>query len=142
MKTRITQIVIAAAFGAAIVAGAQAPDGGSVPVVPDPNPAIMPSGGANARTQAPPQQDRTAATQRDKVEAANQGGSARACADLPEADVKACLAREDAAKTGGDATSKPSVSSSGKTSNDKTSTDASTGSRATSTTSGNATTQK
>ena len=133
MKTHLSQIVFVTAFGAAIAAGAQTPDGGTVPVVPDPNPAIMPSGGDLARPQAPPQ--------RDKVEASGQAAPARACADLPEADVDACFAREDAAKTSGDATSKTSTSSSGKTSSDKTSSDAGTGSSATSTTS-NAATRK
>jgi len=142
MKTHISQIVFVTAFGAAIAAAAQSPEGGTVPVVPDPNPAIMPSGGDAARPQAPPQQDRIPATQRDKVEASGQAAPARACADLPEADVNACFAREDAAKTSGDATSKTSTSSSGKTSSDKTSSDAGTGSSATSTTSGSAATQK
>lgn len=145
MKTHISQIVFLTAFGAAIAAGAQTPDGGTVPVVPDPNPAIMPSGGDNARPQAPPQQDRTPATERDKVEANGQGGPARSCADLPEADVNACFAREDAAKTSGGAPSKASTPSSGKTSSDKTSSDAgrgSIGSSATSTTSVNAAPRK
>lgn len=153
MKNPISQIVFAAAFGAAafgaaIAAGAQTPEGGTVPVVPDPNPTIMPSvppGGDNARQQALPPQDRTAAKARDKVEANGQGGHARACADLPEADVNGCLARDDAAKTKGEVGSKASTSSNGKNSGDKTSngTDTgSTGSSAASTTSGNAATQK
>jgi hypothetical protein len=137
MKTHISQIIFVTAFGAAIAASAQSPEGGTAPVVPDPNPAIMPSGGDNARPQAPPQQDGIPTTQRDKVEANGQAAPARACADLPEADVDACFAREDAAKTSGDAASKASTSSSGKTSSD-----AGTGSSATRTTNGSAATQK
>ncbi len=107
-------LVFVTAFGSAIAAGAQSaePSGAVVPVIPDPNPAIAPSGNATpAATQpsgiaaAPASQPSrnadapaAAASQQDRVPANRQGDALRACSDVPAADVEACIARENARK--------------------------------------------
>jgi len=113
MKIQFKQLVFVTAFATAITANAQSPEpsSGTVPVVPDPNPAIMPSGGTNApssqapATQQAPAAQQAPATQQDRAQGNRQSDAVkrsdpiRACADLPEGEVAACLEREDAAKT-------------------------------------------
>jgi hypothetical protein len=111
MTAQSKLLVFVMAFGMAIAASAQSaePSGAAVPVIPDPNPAIMPSGNAtppatqasgNAAAPAP-QPSRNAgasASQQDRVPANRQDDAVRACSDVPAADVEGCIARENARK--------------------------------------------
>jgi len=107
MKIQFKQLVFVTAFATAITANAQSsePSSGTVPVVPDPNPAIMPSGGTNAPSSQGPATQQAPATQQNRAQGNRQSDAVkrsdpiRACADLPEGEVAACLEREDAAKT-------------------------------------------
>src|SRR5437660_9679468 len=106
MKIQFKQLVFVTAFATAITANAQSsePSSGTVPVVPDPNPAIMPSGGTNAPSSQGPATQQAPATQQNRAQGNRQSDAVkrsdpiRACADLPEGEVAACLEREDAAK--------------------------------------------
>lgn len=111
MTAHYKLLAFLAAFGTAITAGAQSaePSGAAVPVIPDPNPAIMPSGDATApgsqpsgKATAPASQpSRNAAapaTQQDRVPANRENDAVRACSGVPAADVEACIARENARK--------------------------------------------
>jgi hypothetical protein len=125
MTAQSKLLVFVTAFGTAIAAGAQSaePSGAAVPVIPDPNPAIMPSGNAtptgtqpsgnaaapatnaaapatNAATPAtqPSRNAGAPATQQDRVPANRQDDAVRACSDVPAADVEGCIARENARK--------------------------------------------
>jgi hypothetical protein len=130
MKFHLKQLVFVTAFGTAIAAGAQSPEpsgttGTTVPVIPDPNPAIMPSGGAStpanpggASAPMTPGGASTPATQQDRVPTNRESDPIKACANVAAGDVDACIARESA-KSGGNGTSKGSTSSSGKKTNQK-----------------------
>jgi hypothetical protein len=122
MTAQCKLLVFVTAFGTAIAAGAQSaePSGAAVPVIPDPNPAIMPSGNAtpagtqpsgnatapatqssgNAAAPAtqPSRNAGASASQQDRVPANRQDDAVRACSDVPAADVEACIARENARK--------------------------------------------
>ena len=111
MTAHYKLLAFLAAFGTAIAASAQSaePSGAAVPVIPDPNPAIMPSGDAMApgaqpsgKATAPASQpSRNAAapaTQQDRVPANRESDAVRACSGVPAADVEACIARENARK--------------------------------------------
>ena len=111
MMAQSKLFVFVMTFGTAIAAGAQSaePSGAAVPVIPDPNPAIMPSGNATPPATQPsgnaaapaPQPSRNAgapATQQDRVPANRQDDAVRACSDVPAADVEGCIARENARK--------------------------------------------
>lgn len=122
MTAQSKLLVFVTAFGTAIAAAAQGaePSGAAVPVIPDPNPAIMPSGNAmpagtqpsgnatapviqssgNAAAPATPSSRNAgaSASQQDRVPANRQDDAVRACSDVPAADVEACIARENARK--------------------------------------------
>jgi hypothetical protein len=128
MTAQSKLLVFVTAFGTAIAAAAQGaePSGAAVPVIPDPNPAIMPSGNATppatqpsgnatapatqssgnaaapATQSAQPSRNAgapaAAASQQNRVPANRQDDAVRACSDVPAADVEACIARENARK--------------------------------------------
>src|SRR4030095_363886 len=108
MKAQFKLLVFGAPFGAAIAASAQSaePSGAAPPVIPDPNPAIMPSGNA-ARSEsaapsgnaaapaAKPAGNATASPSRqDRGAARRHNAVIKACSDVPAADVEACIARK------------------------------------------------
>ena len=118
MKAEFKLLVFGAAFAGAI-ASAQSPEpsGAAVPVIPDPNPAIMPSGnatpGGNTEGSATPSSKAAAPAaqptgnsaappaQQARVPANRENDVIKACSDVPAADVEACIARENARRQSG-----------------------------------------
>ena len=109
MKAQFKLLVFGAAFGAAIAANAQGaePSGAAPPVIPDPNPVIMPSGNAapsgDAAAQAakPTGNAIASPSRQDRAPANRQNDVIRACSEVPAADVESCIARENARKQSG-----------------------------------------